>query len=346
VNVATAAQRPWRGAPPGEPATSRAAVSHLRGELQGETGGRRHDQAGADLSAPEASARRSGGRADIGRKSPGRGAGAFLAPEATPPLSDEPKKVRMRRHLLKFYWLARRIIVPRLRFSQDLYERVLQDTVKPDTVWLDLGCGRRVLPRWRAHEEIALVTSCKAVVGMDYDLHSLKDHHSIALKVKGDITGLPFRDRYFDLVTANMVVEHLDDPLKQFAEISRVLKPGGIFVFHTPNILGYPTIGNRLVPEKLKVRLIYTLDGRNEHDIFATHYKANSRRQIRELARASGLEVLQIKMITTDAVFAVVPLLVIPELLLIKLLMTKPLRALRTNIIASLRKKPALHQTL
>ena len=31
----------------------------------------------------------------------------------------------------------------------------------------------------------------------------------------------------FDLVTANMVVEHLTQPVRQFSEIQRVLRPGG-----------------------------------------------------------------------------------------------------------------------
>lgn len=244
----------------------------------------------------------------------------------------------LRRNLFKFYWSAQRVIVPNLRVSQDVYEEVLKANIKPETAWLDLGCGRHILPPWRAEQEKALVRSCKMAVGLDYDLASLKDNESLSSKVRGSIGSLPFRNEYFDLVTANMVVEHLDAPEKQFEEVRRVLRPGGRFIFHTPNALGYATIGNRMVPERFKARLIYALDGREESDVFETHYKANTKKRISELAAESGFEVVEVRMVVTDAIFAVVPPLAIPELVLIRLLMTRPLRAVRTNIIAILKK--------
>jgi SAM-dependent methyltransferase len=182
------------------------------------------------------------------------------------------------------------------------------------------------------------VEGCKMIVGLDYDLPSLNDHRSISLKVRGSISGLPFSDCSFDLVTANMVVEHLDAPAAQFQQVNRILKPGGLFIFHTPNAVGYLTILNKLTPEKLKAALIYLLDGRKESDIFETHYKANRRKRIEELARTTGFEVVKIKMLATDAAFALVPPLAIPELIGIRLLMTAPLKPFRTNIIAVSRK--------
>lgn len=246
--------------------------------------------------------------------------------------------MELKQRLYELYWSSRRIIAPRLRFSQELYEDFLKLYVKPDTTWLDLGCGRRLLPSWRSEEEKRLVAGCKRIVGLDYDLPSLNDHQSISLKVRGSITELPFSDCSFDLVTANMVVEHLEAPATQFQQVNRILKPGGLFIFHTPNALGYLTIVNKLTPEKLKGALIYLLDGRKESDVFETHYKANRRKKIEELARATGFEVVKIKMLATDAAFALVPPLAIPELIGIRLLMTEPLKPFRTNIIAVSRK--------
>lgn len=48
---------------------------------------------------------------------------------------------------------------------------------------------------------------------------------------------LPFADNTFDCVVCNAVVEHVQGIHKQlFAEVLRVLKPGGRFVFTTPNL--------------------------------------------------------------------------------------------------------------
>jgi ubiquinone/menaquinone biosynthesis C-methylase UbiE len=246
----------------------------------------------------------------------------------------------MRTKLFKLYWKLRAIIVPRLTHAQDLYENVLKKHVSEETKWLDLGCGHQVLPFWREAEERELVAKCAMIVGMDYDLPSLQEHRSVSLCVRGHINTLPFKDGHFDLVTANMVVEHLAEPALQFREIYRVLKPGGIFLFHTPNAAGYPTLLTKLVPEKLKHKLIYILDGRKEADVFETHYCANTRTQIAGLAEASGFEVSRIQMIVSDAVFALVPPIAIAELMYLRLLTTERFKNWRTNIITVLKKAP------
>ena len=50
--------------------------------------------------------------------------------------------------------------------------------------------------------------------------------------------GIPFQDNYFDEVWCFDVIEHIEnyeDLIFTFNEIWRVLKPGGIFRFTTPN---------------------------------------------------------------------------------------------------------------
>jgi SAM-dependent methyltransferase len=232
----------------------------------------------------------------------------------------------------------RRAIVPTLRYSQYWYEEALKRYVTPSVEWVEIGCGHSILPSWRSNEERQLVKTCKAIFGIDYDLPSLKAHRNITKKLRGDVTRLPFKSEAFDLVTANMVVEHLDNPDEQFREIGRILKSNGVFLFHTPNAYGYGVILSKVVPEWLKGKLIYLLEGREEHDVFPTHYKANTEAQVKALARANGFEVLQLDLIATDAIFAMLPPLAAFELFLIRLLMTQPFRSLRTNMIVALRK--------
>lgn len=50
----------------------------------------------------------------------------------------------------------------------------------------------------------------------------------------GEISALPYGDGRFDLVTAFDVVEHVEDDGRVFAELTRVLAPGGRLVFSVP----------------------------------------------------------------------------------------------------------------
>lgn len=240
--------------------------------------------------------------------------------------------------LFKVYWAVRRVIAPTLRYSQYAYEDMLKQYVHPDTLWIDIGCGHGVLPSWRAAEERQLVKSCKRVVGIDYDLISLKAHPTISRRVRGNITKLPFQTESFDLVTANMVVEHLDEPVAQFREIGRVLRREGVLLLHTPNALAYGAIAGRVVPDWVKGKAAYLLEGREEEDVFRTYYRANTETAIGKLARSNGFEVRRMDLLVTDAIFAIIPPLAVAELMWIRMLMTESLRALRPNIIAVLQK--------
>jgi SAM-dependent methyltransferase len=48
----------------------------------------------------------------------------------------------------------------------------------------------------------------------------------------GDAHALPFADASFDTVTASLVFCSLEDPARALAEVHRVLRPGGRFLFH------------------------------------------------------------------------------------------------------------------
>jgi SAM-dependent methyltransferase len=50
---------------------------------------------------------------------------------------------------------------------------------------------------------------------------------------------LPFADQTLDLVSMNQVLEHTKDIFFIFSEVSRVLKPGGVFLVGVPNLAAW-----------------------------------------------------------------------------------------------------------
>jgi malonyl-CoA O-methyltransferase len=53
------------------------------------------------------------------------------------------------------------------------------------------------------------------------------------LAVQADARALPFEDASIDLVFSNLMLPWVDDPAAVFAEVARVLKKEGLFVFST-----------------------------------------------------------------------------------------------------------------
>lgn len=236
------------------------------------------------------------------------------------------------------YWRMERRIAPGLRHAQRQYEDALDRFVRPSIRWLDLGCGRRLMSPWRSDAEHALVSRSDKVFGVDRDFASLRDNDTIPFRCLAEAGVLPFRNESFDLVTANMVFEHLREPEHEIAEIWRLLADGGVMLLHTPNRWSFPTLFLQPIPQALKNLAALMLEGRSKQDIFPTYYRINSAPAIRRLAEQSGFDVVSIQLIATGAVFALVPPLAALELLWIRLTSSAWAAAARPNIIAILRK--------
>jgi 2-polyprenyl-6-hydroxyphenyl methylase/3-demethylubiquinone-9 3-methyltransferase len=112
---------------------------------------------------------------------------------------------------------------------------------------LDVGCGGGLLA-----EEFA--TLGLSVTGIDPSLPTLAaarahaERGGLAIDYRaGRAEALPFADGEFDVVSCCDVLEHVDDPDAVIAQIARVLRPGGLFLFDTIN----RTLRSKLVAIKL-----------------------------------------------------------------------------------------------
>ncbi len=196
--------------------------------------------------------------------------------------------------------------------SQHAYAESLLDDLRGRRRWLDLGCGHRFLPPWldgTTPGELARAVQAVTVVGIDLDRRALGAHAGIRWRVVANIEAIPLADAAFDVVTANMVVEHVEDPVRLFREVRRLLAPGGVFLVHTPNAAGYTTRLARCVPSALRPRVAKLLQGRDERDVYRTYYRANTTGALRRLAAESGLAVADLRTVTSSPQFFRVPLL-------------------------------------
>jgi SAM-dependent methyltransferase len=176
--------------------------------------------------------------------------------------------------------------------KSEAYASLIAEHLSPHTLWLDAGCGCRLLEADMDPLENWLVAHCKTILGMDVGLRS---HRNIKSLVQGSLYQLPFSDNSLDLITCRMVVEHLDHPAEAFVEVARCLRPEGAFIVVTPNLLNYAVFGNavatKVIPEKLRLRIVHESDTRAKEDIFPVRYKANTMPRLLELMNLSGLQV-------------------------------------------------------
>jgi SAM-dependent methyltransferase len=108
-----------------------------------------------------------------------------------------------------------------------------------------------------------------------------------------DGNSLPIADASIDACVSDYVLEHVENPDTHFREVARVLRPGGVYVFRTPNLFHYVPIGARLIPNWAHNVLSKRLRGLSDesHDVYPTFYRANTERAVKALARRSELTV-------------------------------------------------------
>jgi SAM-dependent methyltransferase len=168
--------------------------------------------------------------------------------------------------------------------------------------WLDLGCGHDVVPPWAA----AAIAGLSPRAGVDPDVSSLRQNTRVKWRVAAQGEQLPFADGTFELVTANMVLEHVAAPERLFREVARVLR----------------------------APLAERLHGRAARDVYPTHYRANTEPVLRRLSSEAGFASCRVEYIHSSPQLIRIPPLLVGEMLLIRVLSIAPLRRFRACLIA------------
>jgi SAM-dependent methyltransferase len=149
---------------------------------------------------------------------------------------------------------------------------------------LDAGCGRTapVLAKYRG--------KVKRLIGVDLvEFPAAVDGVEL---LNCDLSAMPIADQTVDVVISRSVMEHVVDPAAVYAEIARVLRPGGSFIFLTGNFWDYAAVVTNLVPNRFHPWIVAKTQGRAEIDVFPTAYKTNTRAAVRRWSDAAGFDIV------------------------------------------------------
>lgn len=166
--------------------------------------------------------------------------------------------------------------------------------------WLEIGCGKG--PRDPALARIRVLCREALYAGIDMDQASLRlNPHPNTLRA--DAESLPFLSGAFGLITSDMVFEHLEHPERVLREIERVLAPEGTVLIHCACATHFALLAGRLIkhvlPDHAYRRLVSLLRHRAFDDVFATYYRASTRRQFLRLLSRTTLKLNKVYYLET-----------------------------------------------
>lgn len=172
------------------------------------------------------------------------------------------------------------------RTAWEAYDALIAEHLEPTMTVLDVGCGKGLAGPfpWDQYPEVTLV-------GLDPDPAAASNPHLdrfILLPAEGN---WPLADVTVDLAVSRSVLEHVADPDQFLTNLRRVLRPGGKFIFLTPNRRHFSMVISRLLPHRIKTWFLGWTGRRKDDDIFPTHYRMNTAEKLRMLASGHKMQI-------------------------------------------------------
>jgi SAM-dependent methyltransferase len=150
----------------------------------------------------------------------------------------------------------------------------------------EVGCGRGVLVNTERGETPwqDLRGDGRKVIGIDVDPIGVENPVIDEFRLIGDDGVWPLESGSVDLAVCDFVLEHITDPPAFMAELTRTLRPGGVFIARTVSRHSFLSMAARAVPNRKHSKVLNVFQpGRQEQDVFHTAYLMNSRKQLAAL---------------------------------------------------------------
>ena len=155
---------------------------------------------------------------------------------------------------------------------------------------MDIGCNDGSFTA-----KIAEITKAKKTYGIEVDINQANAtiQQGVRVKICDLNKPFPFENNFFDIITANQVVEHLYDHDNFFGEMRRILKKGGFFQISTLNLCAWHNIAFTILGMQppgmhlCKVQMGNFLYGTETHG----HIKLFSPKALRDIAKYYGFTI-------------------------------------------------------
>lgn len=197
-------------------------------------------------------------------------------------------------------WLERYYSDERFNGTATFY-KWLREGLQPSHRVLNLGAG----PPATEPERI-LKGEVREVVGADIDPVVLSNPQlDRGVLIEND--RILVDDSYFDLVFSDNVLEHVEKPAAFLTEVHRLLKPGGKFMFRTPNYFHYVAIGASLTPQWFHEKVankMRRMDA-DAHEPWPTFYRMNTGPRLRTLGKKAGFGPIDLRFIECEPSYLV-----------------------------------------
>lgn len=149
---------------------------------------------------------------------------------------------------------------------------------------LEVGCGTgNTGARLKTEGRASSVTGIEIVEVAANQAHNVLDQVLIG---NVEAMKLPFKDNQFQAILFGDVLEHLIDPWKALANITKYLSPDGLVVASIPNIRNWKV----LFPLLLKGEFQYQPTGIMDR----THLRFFTRKGMIRLMKSAGLDVIKV----------------------------------------------------
>ena len=213
------------------------------------------------------------------------------------------------------------------------FHELCRSVVPPAAKILEIGAGP-------TNATSNFLATCGELHGLDPDA-SVNENSALASANVLMGADFPYPNESFDACVSNFVLEHVADPLRHFREVARVLRPGGTYVFRTPNRFHYVSVVAAATPHwfhELVSNALRKLP-RDAHDPYPTYHRVNTRRIIRALAKEVGLDVVELRMVEKEPSYGMIARPVFLALSVYERVVnaTRLLEPFRSNIFGVLR---------